>query len=116
MIILGISRSHEGGAAIIKDGKILSAINEERLNRIKNCWGFPYLSIPEAIRVAKIQPSDIDYVAVSNYSTTGEKDGRTPQERTETDYIKKSSQLPKKAIYFLSNFPSNSIIDSSLRE
>jgi len=106
MIVLGLSRAHEGGAAIIKDGKILSAINEERLNRIKNCWGFPYLSIPEAIKVAKIQPSDIDYVAVSNYSTTGEKDGQTPKIRMETDYIKKNSQLPKKAIYLISNFPS----------
>src|SRR3989344_4709091 len=65
MIILGINDSHDSGAAIIKDGKIVAAINEERLNRIKLPWGFPTLSIKEVFKVSKINPNDVDAIAVA---------------------------------------------------
>ena len=81
MIILGLSLSHDAGAAIIKDGKIISAVNEERLNRTKMYWGFPKLSIDEVIRLAKIKPEEIDVVAVSNLTMTGMADGSDPNER-----------------------------------
>ena len=35
MNILGISTGHDSGACIVVDGKIVAAINEERLSRIK---------------------------------------------------------------------------------
>jgi len=65
MNILGIADSINSGAAIIRDGRITAAINEERLNRSKMCMGFPHLSISEAMNVAAIAPSDIDVVAVA---------------------------------------------------
>jgi predicted NodU family carbamoyl transferase len=43
MNILGISLQHDAGAAIIGDGRIIAAINEERLNRQKLYWGWPEL-------------------------------------------------------------------------
>ncbi len=70
MIILGISTGHDSGAAIIIDGKIVSAINEERLNRKKMYWGFPDLSIPEVIRLAGILPKHIEHVAIAGSSAT----------------------------------------------
>lgn len=70
MIILGLSTGHDAGAAIIVDGKIVAAINEERLNRKKMYWGFPDLSIPECLRTAKIQPNQIDAVAIAGTSST----------------------------------------------
>ena len=45
MKILGISDNHDSGACLIKDGKLVAAINEERLRRQKLAGGFPYLSI-----------------------------------------------------------------------
>ena len=39
VLILGLPASHRPGWGLIKDGKILRAIQEERLNRIKN---YPY--------------------------------------------------------------------------
>ncbi len=66
MKILGINHSHDAGAVIIEDGRIVAAVNEERLNRIKLYWGFPLLSINEVLRVSGLKPSDIDFVAVSN--------------------------------------------------
>lgn len=45
VIILGIHDGHNGGAALIKDGEVLPAINEERLNNIKNYSGVPAQAI-----------------------------------------------------------------------
>ncbi|MBI3051401.1 hypothetical protein HYY74_02995 [Candidatus Woesearchaeota archaeon] len=66
MRILGINHSHDAGAAIVEDGRIIAAVNEERLNRVKLFWGFPVLSIREVLRISSLRPADIDYVAVSN--------------------------------------------------
>lgn len=70
MNILGISTGHDAGAAVIQDGIITAAINEERLNRLKMYWGFPDQSIPECLRIAGLTPDQIDLVAVAGTSST----------------------------------------------
>jgi carbamoyltransferase len=35
--ILGINAYHGDAAALIKDGRIVAAVEEERFNRIKHC-------------------------------------------------------------------------------
>jgi carbamoyltransferase len=64
MIALGLSYSYDSGAAVLVDGEIVAAINEERLNRIKVYSGFPALSIAECLRIAGLQPKDVGRVAV----------------------------------------------------
>ena len=70
MIILGITTGHDAGAAIIKDGKIISAINEERMNRKKMYWGFPLLSISECLNNAGLKAGQIDHIAIAGTSST----------------------------------------------
>ena len=41
MIILGLCDSVESHACLLKDGKLLAAISEERLTRIKADAGYP---------------------------------------------------------------------------
>lgn len=65
MIVLGISDSFTCGAAIAIDGKVINAVNEERLDRNKMSMGFPRLSISEVIRLSGISVNDIDAVAVA---------------------------------------------------
>lgn len=65
MNILGITDSINSGAALVRDGHIVAAINEERLDRNKMCQGFPRLSIAEVVRVADVAPDDIDVVVVA---------------------------------------------------
>lgn len=67
MIILGISDSIESHACIIKDGKILACISEERLSRIKSDSGYPKKSIEKVLKIAKIKKSDIDLVALAGF-------------------------------------------------
>jgi len=64
-MILGIWDGHDAGAALIRDGEILFAANEERFSRNKLDVAFPALSIKEALRFAKISPRDISHVAIS---------------------------------------------------
>lgn len=67
VIVLGIHDGHTSGAALIADGKVLAAINEERLNNIKNYSGVPFLSIKKVFEIANIKPSDITLVAIASY-------------------------------------------------
>ena len=62
MYILGISDSHDAGAALIKDGKIIAAVSEERLCREKFAYGFPFKSIKEVLRIVAIRKEDISHI------------------------------------------------------
>ena len=62
MIILGISGYyHDSAACLIKDGEIISAIQEERISRKKHDSSFPQNSILYCIKEAKISENEIDY-------------------------------------------------------
>ncbi|MDC0449614.1 carbamoyltransferase [Pelagibacteraceae bacterium] len=61
--ILGISAFyHDSAAAIIQDGKIISAAQEERFSRKKHDEKFPKEAIKQVLAEGKIRLSEIDYV------------------------------------------------------
>ena len=63
MNILGISAYyHDSAAAVIKDGRIESAAQEERFTRKKHDPGFPALAIEACLTKAGLTPSDMDCV------------------------------------------------------
>src|SRR3989338_5679965 len=64
MIVLGIHDGHNAGAALVKDGRVVSAISEERLTNIKNYSGAPLLSIKEVYRQSGLPPADSDLISV----------------------------------------------------
>ena len=64
MIVLGLNYGHDSGVTIIKDNRILFAINEERLSREKLHIGFPYNSIWRGIKECKIKMSQIDIICI----------------------------------------------------
>lgn len=65
--ILGIHDGHNSGAALIKDGKVLAAINEERLNNIKNYSGTPVLAIKKVFEIAGVNPADVNWVTIASF-------------------------------------------------
>ena len=65
MYILGIWDGHDAGACIVKDNKIVVAINEERLTKRKLEACFPGKSILTCLEYAKLKPKDISIVAAS---------------------------------------------------
>ncbi|MEO5769874.1 MAG: carbamoyltransferase C-terminal domain-containing protein [Polyangia bacterium] len=64
--ILGLNAFHgDASAALLTDGALVAAVEEERLNRRKHCAGFPALAAKEVLRIGGIGPDDLDHVAIS---------------------------------------------------
>lgn len=67
MKILGITpaRAHDPSAALLIDGKIIAAVEEERFNRIKHSAGLnPFAAVKYCLDTAGITMQDIDAVAL----------------------------------------------------
>jgi len=63
MHILGISCFyHDAAAALLRDGTLLAAAEEERFTRIKHDFGFPRNSIKFCLSSAGLSARDLDYV------------------------------------------------------
>src|SRR5207245_5179266 len=66
MIILGLNAFHgDSSAALVRDGMLLAAAEEERFRRIKHWAGFPSESIAYCLREAGVSASDVDHLAVN---------------------------------------------------
>ena len=66
MIILGVNSRHgDSSACLIKDGKILSASEEERFVKIKHCSHFPVNSIKFCLKENNIDIKEVDYIAIN---------------------------------------------------
>jgi len=64
MNILGISCFyHDASACLVKDGIVVSAVQEERFNRIKGSSDFPINAINYCVQAGNIAFSDIDAIA-----------------------------------------------------
>ena len=63
MVILGISAFyHDSAAALLVDGEIVSAIQEERFTRVKHDSVFPLNAIKGVLKEGSLDFDDIDYV------------------------------------------------------
>jgi len=66
MYVLGINAYHgDAAAALIKDGRLLAAVEEERFNRVKHCAGFPTQAVRYCLDVAGIGVEDIEHIGIS---------------------------------------------------
>lgn len=88
MIILGINTYHaDSSAAILVNGKLIAAIEEERFTRVKHWAGFPERAIQFCLNEAGISLEDVDHIAI----------GRDPKAK----FLKK--------IFFLLSNPGGSV-------
>ncbi len=64
--ILGINAYHgDASAVLLKDGRIVAAVEEERFNRVKHSAGFPSLAIRYCLQRAGIGISDVAHIGIS---------------------------------------------------
>ena len=62
--VLGISAFyHDSAAALVVDGRIVAAAQEERFTRKKHDPGFPHEAVAYCLREAGLKTADVDYVA-----------------------------------------------------
>ncbi len=64
VVVLGIHDGHNAGAALLKNGFVMAALNEERLNNVKNYSGPPLESIKKVFQIANIEPQELDIIAI----------------------------------------------------
>jgi carbamoyltransferase len=62
--VLGINDGHDCGAALVRNGKVLAAVQEERMSNKKHHSGTPFASIKEVYKITGIHPSETDAVSV----------------------------------------------------
>lgn len=66
MIILGLNAFHgDSAAALIRDGVLVAAAEEERFRRVKHWAGFPSQAIAYCLREGGLRLADVDHVAVN---------------------------------------------------
>ncbi|MCB0836087.1 MAG: hypothetical protein KDD99_05435, partial [Bacteroidetes bacterium] len=64
MIVLGISAYyHDSAAAIVENGKVLYAAQEERFTRIKNDASFPENALKYCLEESGYGVEDLDHIA-----------------------------------------------------
>lgn len=94
MVILGINAYHADSAAcIVIDGKLVAALEEERIRRIKHWAGFPIAAIRFCLDFAGVKLSEVDHVAI----------GRNP-----------SAHIHKKVLFALRRRPAFAAIKERL--
>ena len=89
--ILGLNAYHgDAAAALVVDGKLVCAAEEERFNRVKHCAGFPGEAAAWCLADAGLGPSDLDHVAIGRdpRANLGHKVLRTLLHGTSTRYLK----------------------------
>src|SRR3954452_17894237 len=69
MIILGLNSFHaDSSAALVRDGLLVAAAEEERFRRVKHWAGFPSQAIAYCLREAGLTLGDIDHIAINQNS------------------------------------------------
>src|ERR1041384_1519405 len=66
MYVLGMNAYHgDAAAALVHDGRLIAAAEEERFNRFKHSAGFPEQAIRYCLNEAGIRVEDLDHVGIS---------------------------------------------------
>ena len=95
MLVLGINAFHgDVSAALVRDGVLVAAVEEERFRRVKHWAGFPEASIRSCLSMAGAEPAEIDAFAIS----------RDPR-----------AHLLRKAWFALRNRPGRGLVTDRLR-
>jgi carbamoyltransferase len=95
MIILGLNAFHaDSSAALVRDGKLIAAAEEERFRRVKHWAGFPLHAIAYCLREAGVCLSDVDHIGFNQNSR---------------------ANLMRKVVYVLVKPPSISLVLRRLR-
>jgi carbamoyltransferase len=65
MVILGINAYHgDASAAIVVDGELVAAVEEERFTRIKHTAGFPAHAVRYCLQAAGVTIQEVDHIAI----------------------------------------------------
>lgn len=102
--VLGVHDGHNASAVLLVDGVVTSAVQEERLSRIKNHTGFPFAAVRHVLETAGLKPEQLDAIALSSL--------HYPVARTREEMLERylqSSTVKAAAIEFLKRTPAKAV-------
>ena len=94
-VILGLNAYHgDAAAALVVDGDLVAAAEEERFNRVKHVAGFPALAARWCLERTGLDAAELDHVAVSRdpRANIGQKLLRTVRHGASARYLKERLQ------------------------
>ncbi len=62
LLILGIVDNHDAGAALVRDGRLVAAVGQERLDRVKSSGAFPWAAIEACLDQAGARAREVDRI------------------------------------------------------
>ncbi len=80
MKIIGLQDGFGAGAAVVEDGFVLAAVQEERLGRDKGRGGFPLRAVDEVLKISNLSLGQIDYFAFAGLEAEKTKDSEQLRE------------------------------------
>ena len=105
--ILGISAFyHDSAAALIIDGKIIAAAQEERFSRKKHDSRYPFNAIEFVLRYAKVKLSEVDHIVFFE---------KPPTQRSEIEQASMCTEVKSTFKQLQNSFQNGSHVGSSLR-
>jgi carbamoyltransferase len=69
LLTVAVNEGINSSVVVSDDGRIILALQEERLNRIKNFMGFPHEALAFTLQHLGLTPGDVDAVALSNLTS-----------------------------------------------
>jgi carbamoyltransferase len=116
MLICGMNSSHTASAVLLRDGQVLSALQEERPTRLKNQSGYPGQAISNLLKHESLDWKDVDawvFGGYETYSELGMKEGdRSARIRSYKNMLSPVGQLKR----LLRNTPLRKRIHAQRRE
>lgn len=116
MNILGIWDGHDSGAAVIVDGRLVAAVNEERFTRRKLEIGFPRQSIAACLAIAGLDARDVALVAASTSDVAKTLSRWVPSTKERYYQVRRRkarpgpmAQLTRRAKYSITTWPPNAL-------
>ena len=73
-IVLGVWNGNDSGAVLVRDGKVIAAVGEERFNREKLTRSFPEKAIDFCLQHGQVLKSEIDVIACGAWPEVVEKE------------------------------------------
>ena len=95
MYIIGLSYNTDASACLFKDGKLISAISEERINRKKSWFGVPHRSLEYILQSNGLESKDINLIAchgLLGYSVNKQRYYEIEKKITESDLDEKKKR------------------------
>jgi carbamoyltransferase len=116
MLICGINASHTASAALLRDGRLIGALQEERPTREKNRRGFPELAIARLLESEGLGWQDIDAYVFGGFGSYADTTDRTNETANRIRSYKAASSLAGRMKELLQRTPARGLVHQQRRE